>query len=146
MYVLKSKQMTSTRLHQKSVKSGLRLPCFNRRTGGSGQCSIQGTNRQCAPPRYDAKPVRFALNQGSRKLCSGGVTCPGLIRCAGLEQYHEFSTPFLQRPGGFARMLHFKFQTSLTFTHSAFLKGQSSNQFNSIQIYSRNGTRLILIK
>ena len=26
-----------------------------------------------APPRYDAKPARFALNQGSRKLCSGGV-------------------------------------------------------------------------
>ena len=37
------------------------------------------------PPRYDAKPVRFALNQGSRKLYSGGVTCPGLICCAGLE-------------------------------------------------------------
>ena len=38
-----------------------------------------------ALPRYDAKPARFALNQGSRKLCSGGVTRPGLIRCAGLE-------------------------------------------------------------
>ena len=32
-----------------------------------------------------AKPARFALNQGSRKLYSGGITCPGLIRCAGLE-------------------------------------------------------------
>ena len=39
---------------------------------------------ESAPPRYDAKPARFALNQGSRKLCSGGVTCPGLIRCTGL--------------------------------------------------------------
>ena len=38
-----------------------------------------------APPRCDAKPARVALNQGSRKLCSGDVTCPGLIRCAGLE-------------------------------------------------------------
>ena len=86
LYVLKSKQMTSTKLHQKSVsKSGLRPPCFNRRTGGSGhaQCSIEET--VSAPPRYDAKPARFALNQGSRKLCSGGVTCPGLIRWAGLE-------------------------------------------------------------
>ena len=43
-----------------------------------------------------------------------------------------------------ARMLHFKFQTSLAFTHSAFLKGQSSNEFNLIQIYSQNGTTLIL--
>ena len=53
--------MTSTRLHQKSVKSGLRSPCFNGRTGGSGhaQCSIQGT--ASAPPCYDAKPARFAL-------------------------------------------------------------------------------------
>ena len=42
-----------------------------------------------ALPRYDAKPAQFALNQGSRKLCSGGVTCPGLIRCAGLEQIHR---------------------------------------------------------
>ena len=84
--VLKSTQMTSTKLHQKSVKSGLRPPCLNRRTGGSGhaQCSIEGT--ASAPPRYDAKPARFAANQGSRKLCSGGVTCSGLIRCAGLEQ------------------------------------------------------------
>ena len=41
-----------------------------------------------APPRYDVKPARFALNQDSRKLCSGGVTCPGLIRCTGLEQLH----------------------------------------------------------
>ena len=39
-----------------------------------------------APPRYDAKAARLALNQGSRKLCSEGVTCPGLVRCAGLEQ------------------------------------------------------------
>ena len=37
-----------------------------------------------APPRYDAKPARFALNQGSRKRSSGGVTCPGFIRCTGL--------------------------------------------------------------
>ena len=34
---------------------------------------------------------------------------------------------------------HAPFQIS--FTHSAFLKGQGSNQFNSIQIYSQNGTR-----
>ena len=40
------------------------------------------------PPRYDAKPARFALNQGSRKLYSGDVICPGLIRSAGLEHYH----------------------------------------------------------
>ena len=43
------------------------------------------SERNLPPSRYDAKPARFALNQGSRKLCSGGVTCPGLIRCAGLE-------------------------------------------------------------
>ena len=55
--------MTSTRLHQKSVESGLRPPCFNRRTGGSGhaQCSIQEVS--FAQPRYDAKPARFASNQ-----------------------------------------------------------------------------------
>ena len=47
-----------------------------------------------ASPRYDAKPARFALNQGSRKLCSGGVTCPGLIRCAGLEQYQAVNSSF----------------------------------------------------
>ena len=41
-------------------------------------------------------------------------------------------------------MLHFKFQTSLALTHSAFLKGQGSNQFNSIQIYSRNKISLIM--
>ena len=37
---------------------------------------------------------------------------------------------------------HAPFQIS--FTHSAFLKGQGSNQFNSIQIYSQNapGARL----
>ena len=34
---------------------------------------------------------------------------------------------------------HAPFQIS--FTHSAFLKGQGLNQFNSIQIYSQNGTR-----
>ena len=70
-------------------KSGLRPPCLNPRTGGSGhaQCSIH--KLLSAPPRYDVKPARFALNQGSRKLCSGGVTCPGLIRCIGLEQLHE---------------------------------------------------------
>ena len=58
---------------------------FQSRTGGSGhaQCSIRELSS--GPPRYDAKPAGFALNQGSRKLCSGGVTCPGLIRCAGLE-------------------------------------------------------------
>ena len=38
-----------------------------------------------ASPRYDVKPARFVLNQGSRKLYSGGVTCPGLIRLAGPE-------------------------------------------------------------
>ena len=43
-----------------------------------------------APPRYDVKPARFALNQGTRKLYSGGVTCPGLIRCPGLEHIHQF--------------------------------------------------------
>ena len=78
--------MTSTGLHQKSIKSGLRPPCFSRRTGGSGHAQCRG---QSAPPRYDAKPAPFALNQGSRKLCSGGVTCPGLIRCTGLEQRHH---------------------------------------------------------
>ena len=83
LYVLKSKQMTSTRLHQKSVKSGLRPPCFNRRTGGSGhaQCSIQGVNGHL-------HRLVMMLNQGSRKLCSGGVTCPGLIRCADVEHIH----------------------------------------------------------
>ena len=88
--------MTSTILHQKSVKSGLRQPCFNRRTGGSGhaQCSIQGTGS--APPRYDSKPARFALNQGSRKLYSGGVTCPGLIRCAGLEHINVNGKKYFQ--------------------------------------------------
>ena len=38
-----------------------------------------------ASHRYDVKPARFALNQGSRKLYSGGVTCPGLICRAGLQ-------------------------------------------------------------
>ena len=85
--------MTSTGLHQKSVKSGLRPPCFSGRTGGSGHALVvvgmrNAVDRELssAPPRYDAKPARFALNQCSRKLCSGGVTCPGLIRCTGLEQ------------------------------------------------------------
>ena len=75
----------TTRLHE---NAGLRPPCLNPRTGGSGhaQCSIHENVN--APPRYDVKPVRFALNQGSRKLCSGGVTCPGLIRCVGLEQVY----------------------------------------------------------
>ena len=41
-------------------------------------------------------------------------------------------------------MLHFKFQTSLALTHSAFLKGQGLNQFNSIEIYSRNKIILIM--
>ena len=78
--------MMSTRLHQKSVsKSGLRPPCFNRKLVAVGmrECSLQGI--LSSPARYDAKPARFALNQGSRKLCSEGVTYPGLIRCAGLE-------------------------------------------------------------
>ena len=26
---------------------------------------------------------------GQQKVCSGGVTCPGLIRCAGLEQLYN---------------------------------------------------------
>ena len=43
-------------------------------------------------------------------------------------------------------MLHFKFQTSLALTHSAFLKGQGLNQFNSIQIYSRNTISLIMTR
>ena len=77
--------MTSTKLHQKSVKPGLRPPCLNRRTGGSGHALRELPS---APPRYDAKPARFALNQGSRKLYTEGVTCPGLIRCAGLEHNH----------------------------------------------------------
>ena len=42
-------------------------------------------------------------------------------------------------------MLHFKFQTSLALIHSAFLKGQGLNQFNSIQIYSRNKIPVSLI-
>ena len=54
LYVLKSKQMMSTKLHQKSVKSGLRPPCFNRRTGGSGHVLRELPS---APPRYDAKPA-----------------------------------------------------------------------------------------
>ena len=44
LYVVKYKQMT-TRLHPKSgVKSGLRPPCLNSRTGGSGhaQWSLDG--------------------------------------------------------------------------------------------------------
>ena len=47
-----------------------------------------------ALPCHDAKPARFALNQGSRKFAveGGGVTCPGLIRCAGLEHSHQKST------------------------------------------------------
>ena len=51
-----------------------------------------------APPRYDAKPARFALNQGSRKLCSGGVTCPGLIRCTGLD--HAIHVPEISQSEG----------------------------------------------
>ena len=43
-----------------------------------------------------------------------------------------------------SRLLHFKFQTSLALAHSAFLKGQGSNQVNLIQIYSRNRIRLIM--
>ena len=50
---------------------------------------MEGQGSKSAPPRYDVKPAWFALNQGSRKLCSGGVTCPGLIRCAALEQFHH---------------------------------------------------------
>ena len=88
--------MTSTGLHQKSVKSGLRPPCFSRRTGGSGHAQCSGQELSSALPRYDAKPARFALNQDSRKLYSGGVTCPGLIRCAGLEQY-QFDTSGRER-------------------------------------------------
>ena len=80
--------MTSTRLHQEPVKSGHRPPCFNLRTCGSGHAQCRELSS--APPRYDAKPARFASNQDSRKLCSGGVTCPGLIRCAGLEQHHHY--------------------------------------------------------
>ena len=78
----------TTRLYE---KAGLQLPCLNPRTGGSGhaQCSVH-ERMLSAPPRYDVKPVRFALNQSSRKLCSGGVTCPGLIRCVGLEQCHYY--------------------------------------------------------
>ena len=37
-------------------------------------------------------PYKLGLNQGSRKLCSGGVTCPGLIRCAGLEHLYRVLT------------------------------------------------------
>ena len=80
--------MTSTILHQKSVKSGLRPPCFNRDLVVVGMRNAVYKELTCIPPRYDAKPARFALNQGSRKICSGGVTCPGLIRCVGLEQLH----------------------------------------------------------
>ena len=84
----------TTRLHE---KAGLRPPCLNPRTGGSGHAQCRVHQRMLsAPPRYDVKPVRFALNQGSRKLCSEGVTCPGLIRCVGLEQLHEQPTCYIQ--------------------------------------------------
>ena len=53
-----------------------------------GMRNAENRELSSAPPRYDAKPARFALNQGSRKLCSGGVTCPGLIRCPCLEKRH----------------------------------------------------------
>ena len=81
--------MTSTRLHQKSVKSGLLPPCFNRRLVVVGMRNAVQRELSSAPPRYDAKPGRSALNQGSRKRSSGGVTCPGLIRCAGLDKVHQ---------------------------------------------------------
>ena len=42
--------------------------------------------------------MRFALNQGSRKNCSGGVTCPGLIHCVGLEQFQGRSKKFYKVP------------------------------------------------
>ena len=82
--------MTFTRLHQKSVKSGLRLAvCVsNVELVVVGMRNAVYRELSSAPPRYDAKPAGFALNQGSRKLCSGGVTYPGLIRCAGLEHLH----------------------------------------------------------
>ena len=79
----------TTRLHPKSgVKSGLRPPCLNSGTNGSGHAQWSLDGLRSAPPRYDVKPARFTLNQGSRKICSGGVTCPGLIRCVGLEKGH----------------------------------------------------------
>ena len=53
-----------------------------------GMRNAENREQSSALPRYDVKPGRFALNQGSRKLCSGGVTCPGLIHCAGLEQLY----------------------------------------------------------
>ena len=68
-----------------------------RRTGGSGHAQAVYRELSSAPPRYDAKPARFALKQGSRKLYSGGVTCPGLIRCAGLEQTHMITHETLKR-------------------------------------------------
>ena len=44
-------------------------------------------------------------------------------------------------------LAHAPFQISnLAFTHSAFLKGRGSNQFNSIQIYSQNSTMLIMTR
>ena len=41
---------------------------------------------QLAWPLCRVKPRWFTLNQGSRKLNTGGVTCTGLIGCPGLEQ------------------------------------------------------------
>ena len=78
--------MTSTRLHEKSVKSGSDRHVSIVELVVVGMRNAVYREPSSAPPRYDAKPARFALNQGSRKLCSEGVTCPGLIRCAGLEQ------------------------------------------------------------
>ena len=80
--------MTSTGLHQKSVKLASDRHVQVVELVVVGMRNAVDREVSSPPPRYDSKPVRFALNQGSRKLCSGGVTCPGLIRCAGLEHVY----------------------------------------------------------
>ena len=64
------------------------------------------------PPRYDVKSARFALNQGSRKICSVGVTCPGLIRCIGLEQ--SYFRPFYLLHRSFLEPFHIRFYFSVS--------------------------------
>ena len=65
--------MTSTKLHQKSVKSGLRLPCFNRRTGGSGHAR----GGSCRRPHH--RQESFCRRPHHRQECFAAPQARGFL-------------------------------------------------------------------